>query len=606
MTGLANKVGTVRSLGVANVLRVGLYRVGMKSHLHPVQRLAAEPVAGPYYGLVRHVPSTEAIARKDWQTGFGRAFGRTVALVGNEPPDWFSPMDGVRCAKDQRSWWNISDFDLPVGDIKQIWEASRFDWIVPMAQRAALGDVGELERLNEWLENWSEQNRPYMGVNWKCGQEASIRVMHLVTASCILGQETTPESGLVALIRVHLRRIVPTLSYAIGQANNHGTSEAAALFVGGSFIGGRSGTRWAVIGRRLLEYRARSLIVEDVTFSQYSTVFHRVALDTYSFSEVWRRKLGLAPFSEKLMRRLSAATDWMEQTTCHKTGQPPNLGANDGTQILALTRADTRDFRPSLQLASTLFRRTRIDAPDTATQSLIWFGVPLPDKVAPTPKSAMLDDGGFHVLRSGNATAYLRYPRFRFRPSQADALHLDVWSDGKNLLRDAGTYSYNSAPEDLAYFPGTASHNTVQFDGRDQMPRLGRFLFGKWLKAEDVSPVSDEAGTLTAAAAYRDHFGARHHRWISLSPSELIVHDMISGFREQAILRWRLLPGNYSILGCGIIGEAIKLNITSSMPISSLLLVTGSESIYYLEKTALPVLEVIFDKPGEVETRIEF
>ena len=606
MTGLATKIETLRSLGVGNVLRVGLYRIGIKSRLHPVLRLSAEPATGPFFGPVHRTPPAEGIAREDWQSGYGRAFGQTVALAGNEPPDWFSPMDGVHCAKDNRLWWNIPDFDLPVGDIKLIWESSRFDWIIPMAQRAALGDASELVRLNDWLDNWSEQNRPYMGLNWKCGQEASIRVMHLVAASCILGQETTPESGLVALIRVHLRRIAPTLSYAIGQANNHGTSEAAALFVGGSFIGDRSGTRWAVKGRRLLENRARNLIAVDGTFSQYSTVYHRVMLDTYSFAEIWRRKRGLAPFSEELMRRLSAATDWMEQTTCHKTGQPPNLGANDGAQILAFTGADTRDFRPSLQLASTLFRGSRIVAPDNASQSLIWFGAPIPNKVAPFPKSVMLDHGGLHVLRSGNATAYLRYPRFKFRPSHADALHLDVWFDGKNLLRDAGTYSYNSVPEDLAYFPGTASHNTVQFDRRDQMPRLGRFLFGKWLKAEDVSPVSDEAGTVTAATAYRDHFGARHHRWISLSPSELIVHDMISGFGEQAILRWRLSPGTYSILGSGIIGEAIKLNITSSMPICSLELVTGSESIYYLEKTALPVLEVTFDEPGKVETRIEF
>jgi hypothetical protein len=61
---------------------------------------------------------------------------------------------------------------------------------------------------------------------------------------------------------------------------------------------------------------------------------------------------------------------------------------------------------------------------------------------------------------------------FRFRPSQADALHLDFWLAGSNVLRDAGSYSYNTEPEWLNVFPGhNASHNTVQFDDRDQMPR---------------------------------------------------------------------------------------------------------------------------------------
>jgi len=74
------------------------------------------------------------------------------------------------------------------------------------------------------------------------------------------------------------------------------------------------------------------------------------------------------------------------------------------------------------------------------------------------------------VLRHGPAMALLRYPRFRFRPSQADALHLDFWVSGENWLRDAGSFSYNTEQRWLNYFPGTVAHNTIQFDGRDQMP----------------------------------------------------------------------------------------------------------------------------------------
>lgn len=212
MTGLATKIETLASLGVGNVLRVGLYRVGIKSSLHPVTRLADKSATGPFFGPVRRLPPDEAVARDDWHSGFGRAFGQTVAWEENEPPEWFWPLNGGPCANDKRPWWNIPDFDPQVGDIKKIWEASRFDWTLPMAQRAALGELGELARLNDWLNDWSEKNHPHMGVNWKCGQEASIRVMHLVAAACILGQETTPESGLVALIRVHLRRIPDSVS----------------------------------------------------------------------------------------------------------------------------------------------------------------------------------------------------------------------------------------------------------------------------------------------------------------------------------------------------------------------------------------------------------
>ena len=38
------------------------------------------------------------------------------------------------------------------------------------------------------------------------------------------------------LVYIHLKRIESTISYAIAQDNNHGTSEAAALFIGGSWL----------------------------------------------------------------------------------------------------------------------------------------------------------------------------------------------------------------------------------------------------------------------------------------------------------------------------------------------------------------------------------
>ena len=106
--------------------------------------------------------------------------------------------------------------------------------------------------------------------------------MHLAMAALVLGQTRQAGPALRDLIHLHLQRIAPTLSYAIGQDNNHGTSEAAALFIGGSWLqtlGLPAGARWAALGRRWLENRAVRLIGEDGSFSQYSLNYHRVMLD---------------------------------------------------------------------------------------------------------------------------------------------------------------------------------------------------------------------------------------------------------------------------------------------------------------------------------------
>jgi len=125
-------------------------------------------------------------------------------------------------------------------------------------------------------------------------------------------------------------------------------------------------------------------------------------------------------------------------------------------------------------------------------------------------------DGGFVLLRKEKAIALLRYPRFKFRPSQSDLLHVDLWVDGKNLLRDAGTYSYNTEPQWLDYFGGTASHNTLQFDGRDQMPRISRFLLGDWLKTRRLEALQESSSAVQFGAGYRDGQGSSHFRRIRL------------------------------------------------------------------------------------------
>lgn len=603
-----DRIATLAALGPANIARVATYRLGLRAGLHPVLKLKADVPSGPIFDMPRRRAPERAVARESWrETALYFGF-HEFALDG--PPDWhanpFRP--GVK-AHSERHWSRIPDFDPAVGDIKTVWEASRLDWLIAMAQRAAAGDAGELDRLNAWLADWVSANPPYQGANWKCGQEASIRVMHLALAALILGQVERPLPGLVAMLRLHLARIAPTMGYAIGQQNNHGTSEAAALFIGGSWLerlGDGGAAQWAATGRRWLEDRARQLIEPDGTFSQYSVVYHRVMLDTYCLAEVWRRQAGLPDFSRTLVERLAAATEWLRQMTESATGGAPNLGANDGARLIVLTDTDYRDFRPSVQLASVLFSGARAWQEEGAwDQPLIWLGIETDGRALPEPGSISFDDGGLHVLRKGATVAYLRYPRFRFRPSQADALHLDLWVGGDNLLRDAGTYSYNASDEDTAYFPGTAAHNTVAFDGRDQMPRLGRFLFGAWLKARDVARVSEDAGILGASAGYRDSWGSSHHREVWLSDDRLVCRDRLEGSAENAVLRWRLMPGDWRLEGTTVTNDRFALTVSSDHPIRRIELSVGFESEHYLRKTPLPVLEVETTVPAVLETRID-
>ena len=601
---------TLPRLGFGNIARVALYRAALKLPSQ-LKKLSAETPQGPFFLGQKNAVANAPIPTTLWDKQ-GTVFSAHPFAITSAPPDWFAnPLSRARMKNTGDPWYDIADFDPEVGDIKFIWELSRWSWLPAFAQR------GETERLNTWLADWAKNNPPYQGPNWKCGQEASLRVLHLIVAGEIISPEskTAQTQGFTDLIHVHLKRIAPTVSYATAQDNNHGTSEAAALFVGGSYLSTHSdgaqkndGAKWNALGRELLENRVSKLVADDGSFAQYSVNYHRLMLDALSLAEWWRVKNALPVFSKSLITKMQAASDWLYRLTDVHTGDAANLGANDGAQILQLTDAPYRDFRPVVALAAALWHGTRAYPENqNCTNHLAWLG--LNGTLAPlhtVDMNAAGEDGGFAVINQGETRAVLRFPKFRFRPAQADALHVDLWHKGQNLLRDGGTYSYNTSPEDMAYFGGAAAHNTVQFDGHEQMPRLGRFLFGYWLNADLLkSPTERDS---TAAARYRDKFGCTHERHVALSERVVLVTDELTGFKSEAVLRWRLMPGDYELITMDkhritLSSSFLTLSITADTPITAQL-VQGFESRHYFEKTPLPVLEVTMKHTGTMITEI--
>ena len=69
--------------------------------------------------------------------------------MGN-PPNWFqNPFNGEAVPSSQMHWTKINDFNLPIGDIKTVWELSRFDWLTNLARAYRLSGEGKyLDQLN--------------------------------------------------------------------------------------------------------------------------------------------------------------------------------------------------------------------------------------------------------------------------------------------------------------------------------------------------------------------------------------------------------------------------------------------------------------------------
>ncbi|MEW4468823.1 heparinase II/III-family protein [Parasphingorhabdus sp. JC815] len=597
---LYTKVRAFARLGWRSLLDVGLYRIGLKTGLHPVLKIIPIPLAtGDFFPTSARsgpLPPPTPV----WQ-GRAWAFGKPCAGPSDDPPDWHANIiTGARMQDVNLRWDKVRVFSSQTGDIKTVWEASRFDWVMTFAQNAALGKVGALEKLNRWLTDWTEQNPAYNGPNWICGQEASIRTAHLVLAAILLGNEQILLAPLESLLLLHLRRIAPTVAYARGQDNNHATSEAMALYVGGLWIS-RSCTdenrrtearKYMETGRALAENRVKALIFDDGGFSQYSHVYHRLMLDSLSVMELVRRKFDATEFSTIFNDKAAAASEWLRFFTEPTKGDVPNMGSNDGAWLLPIGPSHSRDFRPSCALASTLFEGQTAFAETVSASSLLqWLNIEPETSIGleTVPPVRLFSDSAIAVISSGDWRIYMRLPGTKYRPHQADALHLDIWRGSLNLLCDAGTYSY--ANTGWEYFPSTAAHNTIEFDDRDQMPRVGRFLYGEWLQREEIH-IGDNLGAPSITGSYTDYKGIKHIRTVTFTSDGVAVTDTIAGQFHTAQIRWR--------------ANDPAVRISTNSPVIEYVTENGLSSLYYQSKEPISVYTGILSNEDTFTTYLKF
>jgi hypothetical protein len=601
------KIDTYRRLGLLNIAQVAWYTFRLKLGWLKKSLVIQSPINGPFFEPLTEDNLKRLSARYAGSTLFDvpPLFG-WIDMDVKTPPNWLhSVLSGKSLQKNNKHWSDISDFDSGIGDIKGVWEASRFSWALFFVQHyIKQKEPSSLDNLNQWIQDWSLHNLANQGANWKCAQEASLRILHLA-ACALLFEQKKPSENLARFITVHLQRIFPTLGYAKAQDNNHGTSEAAALFIGGSWLlqtdeNSIEAKKWQSYGRRYLSERVNRLIMPDGSFSQYSATYHRLMLDTLNLVELYRVFLALPAFSESYLCRVRQAAFWLLAITDKRTGDVPNLGANDGAHILNFANTAYRDFRPTVELAYQLFNDNSVFL-DAGSASIVRMFTLQGKPAVLLEPSTKFSDGGYGILRNEHSWCLLRAPIFRFRPGQADCLHLDFWLLGENILRDAGSYSYNTEQKWLSYFSGVEGHNTVQFDQRQPMPKVSRFLYGKWPKFSvfDVQQQSMQA-------EYVDWKNAVHTRDVELQDKQLIIKDTLSGKFEQACLRWRLADLAWQVQGHSLIAGNIQLSITSSESLISFTLAQGFESRYYGQKTPIPVLEVLVANNTQITTIISW
>lgn len=510
-------------------------------------------------GTIAAIPSDAAkrlVAEADrLMDGHAEFFG--VARHDLTDPDWWSdPKTG------RRAPWGYA-FDVPyrnedaVGDIKQIWEPSRHQYLTQLAAAYAItGNERYAERVAEHLRSWWTANPPLRGVHWISGIELGIRLLSWVWIRRLLdgwpGAAGLFEGNPVALNQIwHHQRWLAAFPSRGSSANNHVVAEAAGQFAAACAFGWfPSSARWGAEALRSLERHLRSNTFPSGLNRELATEYHGLVLEL-GLAAVAEADAADVPVPATVRLVLLRMTDALAAVVDNRL-RPPRQGDADDGHGLVVDGAGTDRWASLLTTGDAVFGRLawwpEVTGTDVRTPLLAALIRPYPkDGTAPAAtrpasRPGHFADAGMTILRGpaeiwcrcdGGPHGFLSIAAH----AHADALSVEVRHDGVDVLADPGTFCYHGQPEWRQYFRSTLGHNTLQLDGDDQSVSGGPFLWTRQARSRvlvaDTSDASD-GGTAHWCAehdGYRRTDGAVHRRRVELTGAsqELRVVDEVRG-----------------------------------------------------------------------------
>ena len=389
-----------------------------------------------------------------------------------------------------KHWSEIQDLSPEAGDIKYVWEKSRFSWVLSLIRY----DYHFKQDLGEYvfseIESWIEHNPINMGPNWRCSQEISLRILNWYIAISYYKDNVafTEErwEKIQDVIYASLHHVFHHINFSrIAVRNNHAITETMFLALSNILFPFISETKkWAIDGRNWFEEEIAYQIYDDGTFLQFSMNYHRVVIQLLTFGISISEKVD-QPFSSKVYDRAYKSVEFLYQCTQDENGWLPNYGSNDGALFFPWSDTDYRDYRPQLNSLHFLLTGENLYNGYLYTEEQFWWGLASSsnfkfERINKLVGIKEYPEGGYVLIRDGNSFTFIRCGSHKDRPAQADNLHIDIWVGGDNVLKDSGTYKYNTSSDLVNYFTGTHSHNAVIVNDSSQMLKGNRFIWFYW------------------------------------------------------------------------------------------------------------------------------
>ncbi|QHI37455.1 Heparin-sulfate lyase [Kordia antarctica] len=451
-----------------------------------------------FYGKnIPNVPKEEKEILKqtfeEIQKGIFTFFNKTKIKLGTEYNWMVNPTTEYRY-NSNKHWSEVVDLSKEAGDIKYVWEKARFSFLYDVIRYDYHFEDDQSAYVLSEIEDFITKNPINQGPNYKCSQEISLRVMNWTFA--LYYYKDSPQLTEAVFQKImhniywQIHHVYQNIHFSrITVRNNHAITETLLLYLSGKLFPFLPNVaEWSKKGKKWFEQEIEYQIYEDGTFLQFSMNYHRVVIQLLTWG-IQLAKLHNDKFIDVVYERAQKSLNFLDACMDPVTGKLPNYGSNDGALFFKLTNDDYRVYRSQLDdLRAVLNGYTYF-----TSESSRWYGIhPEQKSSVKLPELNTFEKSGYYIIQDENCKTFIRCGAYKDRPFQSDNLHLDIWANGINYLRDTGSYKYNAELGDVKYFNGTEGHNTISVAKEDQMLKGGRFIWYYWVKKANASVTKEQ------------------------------------------------------------------------------------------------------------------
>jgi hypothetical protein len=450
-----------------------------------------------------------------------------------------------------------------VGDSKITWELNRHQHLVTLAKAYRLtGDTRFAREIVAQWKSWQAANPYPIGMNWASSLEVALRSLSWIWVYFLM-QDSAEMSGDVRTewlkaLALSGRHIATYLSTYFSP-NTHLLGEAVALFfLGTLFPELPKAERWKERGWTVVLEAAKKQVRADGFYFEQSTYYHAYALDFFLHARVLASANGAqipAEFDATLVKMLDALC------LLARAGAVPSMGDDDGGRLFDPRRNRAQHLLDPLSTGAILYQRGDFKLlAGSPREETLWLlgtgGVAKFEEVRsyePSEASTALRDSGLYLMADPDTGEQLLVDAGPQGPGtaghgHADALSIHLARGGETFLMDPGTLEYvGETFIDRNLFRGTAAHNTLRVDERDQADGVPPFA---WRELPNVTVERWTTGQRFNLFV-GNHDGYRrmaspvlHERWVFHRRNQFwVVRDVAKGEgKHQLELSWHLGP----------------------------------------------------------------